>query len=262
MKTNLLNHGNLTTELSGRAMQWLRKLEVLQAVDSTNSRMMSLAAAESVQGNLLVSTNQTQGRGRHGRQWLAQPDQAIAMSMGFEFRRHASELQGLSLVVGLALLDALQSLGVQKLALKWPNDLLLGGAKLAGILIETVTRGEWLCVVVGLGINLQGAQALSARLNRQIADLSCFEKCRDPNRLAGCIVASVVTYLAAFDEHGFAPMRVQWQQHHAFQDQKLVVQQGDRKISGLAVGVSDQGELLLKTETGMQKISAGEVSID
>ena len=115
---------------------------------------------------VLLAEFQSAGRGRRGRAWLAPPGAGICLSLSWTFPEAPPELGALGLVIGVCVLRALTALGVKDLALKWPNDLLLDGRKLGGVLIEL--RGESAgpaCVVIGIGLNV----ALGAALLRKIA---------------------------------------------------------------------------------------------
>src|SRR2546425_12930263 len=130
---------------------------------STNAVLL----AEGRPDVLLVAEEQTAGRGRRGRRWYSPPGAGVTFSLSAVIRRPARELAGLSLVAGVAAAPALRALGVAQAALKWPNDGVVGGAKLGGILVET--RGS--LAVIGIGINCRRDATLDARLRPPVAAL-------------------------------------------------------------------------------------------
>jgi BirA family transcriptional regulator, biotin operon repressor / biotin---[acetyl-CoA-carboxylase] ligase len=137
------------------ALSWLRDLKVLPVTGSTNLELMHLAQQQSVGGCVWIAEVQLQGRGRRGRTWFSPFGGNLAVSIGFDSLRPMAGLGGASLVVGLAVVDALEQLGIPNLSLKWPNDVLMGGAKLGGILVEMTTAGSaGVQLVVGVGLNV------------------------------------------------------------------------------------------------------------
>src|SRR3954463_13031747 len=113
-------------------------VRVLERCDSTNSVLL---AAEVLRPTLLACEEQTAGRGRRGRRWHSLPGGSITFSLARTIERPVRELAALSLVAGVASVRALRRLGAAGVALKWPNDLVVGGAKLGGILVETRAQG-------------------------------------------------------------------------------------------------------------------------
>jgi BirA family biotin operon repressor/biotin-[acetyl-CoA-carboxylase] ligase len=186
-------------------------------------------------------------------------------SLLWRFNRPASELSGLSLVVGMALTQVLRELGLRHAAVKWPNDILVDGAKLAGVLIELA--GDMLgpsAAVIGVGVNVSGAVSLRGALDQAVTDLSEHlpEQGLDRNVLLREMVLRLDQELHRFDAEGFEPFRRDWDGLHAHhnQDVQLFTGQGER-IAGQAVGVDAGGALLLVTENGLRRFHSGEVSL-
>src|SRR5512138_1554975 len=134
---------------------------------STNSVL--LAEPDLPRPVLLIAGQQTAGRGRRGRRWHSEPGAGLTFSLAVALRRPLRELAALPLVAGVAVARALHALGVVKAALKWPNDIVVDGAKLGGILVETRSLNGGIKAVIGVGLNLRGAAALRARLRREVA---------------------------------------------------------------------------------------------
>ncbi|HYR35697.1 MAG TPA: biotin--[acetyl-CoA-carboxylase] ligase [Burkholderiales bacterium] len=218
---------------------------------STNELLLSEARPHV----LLVAEEQTAGRGRRGRRWHSARGAGVTFSLSALIRRPARELAGLSLVAGVAAARALRALGVAEAALKWPNDLLVEGAKLGGILVET--RGS--LAVIGVGINCRRDAALEARLRRPIAALEQFiavDRERVIERVAQCLVEA----LATFDAHGLEPLRGEWERLHAHAGKRLRVRLADgRVLTGLARGLDGEGALRLETRAGLRAVRGGRV---
>jgi BirA family biotin operon repressor/biotin-[acetyl-CoA-carboxylase] ligase len=261
----LLSASVISNGLSATAAGWIRNLEVLRVTASTNARLMLRGESESVDGSVCLAELQTQGRGRRGRVWLSPFAGQLALSMGVALDGGLHELGGLSLVVGLAVIDCLRTLGIENLALKWPNDILLGGRKLGGVLIElknqpgrSVAGSE---AVIGVGLNVDIPAAIREAIDQPVTDLTAAGQPLSRNRLAGVLVSSLVDYLREFEKIGFAPMRDRFNDCHMLQQRICEISQGEKVVVGRVVGVTEVGEIMLETDAGTLAFSAGEVSL-
>jgi BirA family biotin operon repressor/biotin-[acetyl-CoA-carboxylase] ligase len=246
--------------LSLRARAWLRQLEVYPVIGSTNAELIGRAQHQAVDGSVCLAELQVQGRGRRGRSWSSPFGANLAISLGIAVDRPAAGLGGVSLVVGLAVLDALERLGIAGVVLKWPNDVLLVDAKLGGILIEmTQTRGTEL--VVGIGLNVCLPHRLRAALPQPVADLSHLSSPPPRSELAGKVISSVVEFVGEFERLGFEPFKAAFDARHYYHGRECQVLQGERRIPGTVAGVTDTGELILLTPDGPRTFHGGEVSL-
>lgn len=257
-----LEHDRIYGALSAGARAWLDELEIFDEVGSTNTHLVELARSRPVDGRVCLAERQTAGRGRRGRTWLSPAGRNIALSMGRRFETSAEELRSLSLAIGLAVIDAVGSFSVPGLGLKWPNDVLLGDAKLGGILIELVEAGDVSTVVVGIGLNVGSAELVRGAVDQPVADLLDARPEISRNALAARLINSVVDYAIEFERSGFAVMRDAWLGHHAYQRRPVRVLVGERSFRGVVRGVSEAGELEVDTgTTGLMRFNAGEVSL-
>jgi len=223
---------------------------------STNTE--ALAHLRDGGGPLLISASrQTAGRGRLGRAWQSD-DAALTFSVARSVPADL-DLSGLSLAVGCTVADTLDP-GSERIRLKWPNDLFLDGAKLGGILIETVPLpADQRGVVIGIGLNLQPLPAGADRT--AFASGHAALQTLDPGASAAAtldrLAPALRGMLADFETLGFAP----WQAAFARRDLAAGrrVRLGDQP--GIARGVSARGELLLETATGIAPCSGGELSL-
>jgi BirA family biotin operon repressor/biotin-[acetyl-CoA-carboxylase] ligase len=190
--------------------------------------------------------------------------EALTFSLLWRSARGAGALSGLTLAVGVALARALVAAGAGSVALKWPNDVLWRGAKLAGVLTEL--QGDALgptAVVIGVGINVRLSEATRARIGQAAADLeTACGVVPDRNRLLAGVLVELDRLLEAFGRAGFPSLRDEWQRHHAQQGRRvtLTLPDGTRR-SGRALGVAEDGALLLETRSGTQRFHSGEVTL-
>lgn len=237
----------------------------VDTLDSTNAHLMLQAQSGAPHKSLVATEWQGKGRGRRGRAWLSGLGGGLMFSLLWRFNRPASELSGLSLVVGLGLAQVLRDLGLQHASVKWPNDILVDGAKLAGVLIELA--GDMLgpsAAVIGVGINVLGTESLRGAVEQPVTDLSEHlpESALDRNVLLREMVLRLNDSLERFDSDGFSSFRQDWEAFHAHQNQPVHLLTGlGERITGNAVGVDDGGALLLATESGVQRFHSGEVSL-
>jgi BirA family biotin operon repressor/biotin-[acetyl-CoA-carboxylase] ligase len=244
-------------------------------VASTGSTNADLLAAVhrnplQMQPTLLAAQMQTAGRGRAGRVWHTAPDAALTFSLAWKFQCSLQGLAGLPLAVGVTLAETLAALG-QPVQLKWPNDLLLDGAKLGGILIETVGdrqgdkqgdsqgAGEATWAVIGVGLNLALPEELRSQFNSANATaLLAIER----TQLLATLLNRLAAALVEFERDGFAVFAARWNACHAYADQAVkILDRGEVLQQGVARGVDDTGRLLLDTDDGRMTIMAGDVSL-
>ncbi|MEO2217481.1 biotin--[acetyl-CoA-carboxylase] ligase [Chromobacterium vaccinii] len=233
-------------------------LAVAERTDSTNSQLMARAGNGGLHGLVLACEQQTAGRGRLGRRWQARLGSGLTFSLLWRFERGLAELAGLSLAVGVALARALRTLGAP-VELKWPNDVLLDGRKLAGILIEV--SGDALgpaAAVIGIGLNV----ADPGEVGQPVAALEQAGVAPDRNRVLAALLGELERVLVDFDREGFAPLRDEWWSlcAHRQAQVRLSFSHGE-PIDGVACGVADNGALLTETAQGIRAFHIGEVSL-
>jgi BirA family biotin operon repressor/biotin-[acetyl-CoA-carboxylase] ligase len=232
-------------------------VRVIERCGSTNAVL--LREALSTQAVLLAAEEQTAGRGRRGRRWHSMPGADVTFSLARQIRRPARELAALSLVAGVAVASALRSLGASATALKWPNDLVVGPAKLGGILVETRPEDGTTRAVFGVGINCRSAQGLEKRLRRAVASLDEFFS-PQRNSVIEAIARALLAAVDRFEALGFEAVRPQWEALHAHAGQRLRVRLADgSSVSGIACGLAPDGALRLATRRGERAVHSGRV---
>lgn len=256
----------LSPEVSGR----LRSLEIAWSIPSTNAALLAAPPPPVGAFDVLLAEHQYQGRGRRGRRWLAPVGGSLCLSIGTSLDPLPRDLPALTLAIGVCLLRALRPRVAPSgagLALKWPNDLVSGGAKLGGILVELrAEAGGAGHVVVGVGLNLRlGAQGRAdvAAEGTVAVDLESLGADVHPrNRLAAAVVGQCAEGLAAFASQGFAPFIDEWRAADALLDRPVQVLGGAGAFAGVARGIDAQGVLQVETPAGaVRGVSSGEVSV-
>jgi BirA family biotin operon repressor/biotin-[acetyl-CoA-carboxylase] ligase len=249
---------------SALAARGLRmSVEVVEQTASTSELLLRAGIDRAVHRAVLAEV-QSAGRGRRGRGWVATPYHNILLSLAWRFEAGPAALAGLSLAAGVAVLRSLDALGVRRTGLKWPNDVLLDGRKLAGLLIDV--RGEAggpSFVVVGLGLNVHLAEHDARAIDQPWAALrEVLPAPVDRNRLAVLLLAELAAMLALFERDGFAPWRAEWEQRHFFQNRTVCLQVGSEQVTGTALGIDTQGGLRLRDARGVERaFHSGEISL-
>ena len=244
-------------------------IEVVASVDSSNTELMRRARAGQTDPVLLVAVAQSAGRGRMGKAWVSQPEHSLTFSLGLPLS--PAKWTGLSLAVGVSLAESLAALlppaQQAALALKWPNDLWLRGAKLGGILVETAHAGSHPYVVVGVGINVTPPEAVDMGLaavpspgwtgvaptgmavhNPQLGVAAIWQAVAPP----------LLNDLLAFELLGFSAFAQRFAKRDALHGQPLVLSDGQQ---GVGCGVDEDGALLVHTAQGMRTVNSNEVSV-
>lgn len=240
------------------------RIEIIDTADSTNTLLMQRCAGTAPSGTVIAAEWQRGGRGRMGRSWHAGIGGALTFSLLWRFNQGASALAGLSLAAGVALVRALTKLGAAEARLKWPNDVLWRGGKLAGMLIEM--QGDALgpsAVVVGMGLNVRLSEAVRGRIDQPATDLeTACGGLLDRSRVLGTVLAELALVLDAFSREGFAPLREEWERYHVHQGRRIEVKlPGGRVEAGIARGVADDGALLFQTGSAVRRLHSGELSV-
>lgn len=256
-----LDARNIRKHLAPAVRQRRVGLDVRWQVDSTSSEMLRQAAAAARDGSACVAEWQAAGRGRRGRQWVSPLGGNVYLSVLKRFACGMGGLAGLSLVAGVVLLETLRALGATGLAVKWPNDIVVDGRKLAGILVEA--GGEFLgpCfAVVGIGINLRGPEA--ALLDQPAAALA--DACPvlpSRNVLVARLLSNLALALDRFAVDGFAPFAERFARDDVLHGQPLVVHTASGALAGVGAGVDERGALRVRHGARVVRYDSAEVSV-
>ena len=228
------------------------RLEQHAELDSTSDEAVGRAKAGEPAGLAVLALRQTAGRGSRGRAWNA-PEGNLNLSILLRPTRPAAEAGLFSLISGLAVVEALEALGAKGLCLKWPNDILCNGAKLAGILIDTAPEGEHLAwLVIGIGVNLKSAPEIPDRRTTALA-------AQGVEMSPETATKAILTRLEPWLEATSATIRASWlAKAHPLGTPLDIAYAGQRR-SGHFAGLSQAGELLLQCKNRIEAINTGEV---
>ncbi|MDC0598970.1 bifunctional biotin--[acetyl-CoA-carboxylase] ligase/biotin operon repressor BirA, partial [Gammaproteobacteria bacterium] len=258
----LLNQQKLLEELGQTQIDKIEEIELLLSIDSTNSHAMRRIQKEPIdlsQGKVLIclAEQQTGGKGRRGREWISPLGHNMYLSIAREFESGAVGLEGLSLVVGLALIRALKKSGIDGLSVKWPNDVLWGNRKLAGILLEMTGDVTGTCrVVIGLGLNIQVEAETMRGIDQPWVDVSSIlSSLPGRNQLISCVINDLLLVLDEFEARGFESFMQEWDAVDAIKGCQVELLRSlkaeSNNIVGIASGVNESGALLLTTPNGV-----------
>ena len=241
----------------------LSELDVRWQVDSTNSELMRRAADASLDRIVCLAETQSAGRGRRGRYWHSPLAGNLYCSVLRRFPNGMAGLSGLSLAVGVAVIRALIDCGIDEVGLKWPNDVLARGKKLAGILVEL--GGEFLgpChAVIGVGINLR-LHAADEAIDQPWIDLATLGDTTPPsrNRLAAQLIARLLEALDDFAAHGFAACVDAYAQHDLLAGKPIRLSTPQGSQDGIAIGVDERGALRVSESDAIRSYDSVEVSV-
>jgi BirA family biotin operon repressor/biotin-[acetyl-CoA-carboxylase] ligase len=252
----------IRAELDAVQRRRLGDLELHWQIDSTSSALLRAAAAGAPDLAVCVAETQSAGRGRRGRGWASPLGGNVYFSLLKRFERGMGALAGLSLVAGIALRRALADCGVAGAGLKWPNDVLVDGRKLAGVLVEL--GGEFLgpCfAVIGIGINVRLPQEFA--FDPPPTDLArlCGDRPPSRNRLIGRLLARLIEALNGFVAGGFAAFRDEYARHDLLAGRAVRVQTAAGARSGIAEGVDGRGALRVRHGGELVVYDSAEVTV-
>ena len=260
---DLLAHDTLCNQISPKAKSLLKQLEVQSTVVSTNELAKQRAEEANASGLVIVAEQQTNGRGRRGRQWVSPYGCNLYLSLVWGFDGGVSALEGLSLAVGVAVQKAVIRIGAQALELKWPNDLLWQQRKVGGILLEVIGDPTGFCqVIIGVGLNVDMPEDHAADIDQSWANLvELVQGDIAKNELAGFVVDELLILLSDYHEMGFKHYRDEWYQYDAYADEAVTLSLMGKVVEGVARGVDDTGALRLEIAGEIKVFSGGEVSL-
>jgi BirA family biotin operon repressor/biotin-[acetyl-CoA-carboxylase] ligase len=244
----------------------LARFEVFAEIESTNSYLMQQEAPAPGEVHVALTDNQTMGRGRHGRTWQSPPGSGLCLSLAYTFARQPAGLPALTLALGLGAIDALESLDIKGVQLKWPNDLVADDGKLGGILTETQSqRSAAITVVTGIGLNVDLGDDPDIEVEtdwaKQVSDLARFaNKVPARETLAACLVDRLGVTIIEYETGGFERFIDKWPGRDWLLGRELTIATAQQQVTGVGAGVASDGALLVDTGVGdCSRITSGSV---
>lgn len=264
---NLLDEGVLREALPGTAAVRLRNLSVAAELESTNDALLAVNDLPPGRFDACLAEYQSRGRGRRGREWVAPFGSGLCVSVNWCFAEVPPRVSALSLAIGVAITRTLTACGVTDARLKWPNDVLHGGRKLGGILLELRAEAAGPAyVVIGIGLNVNLPPAAHAAIGQgglEPVGLDQLGLASLPTRtqLAATLISQLVRVLEDFGQRGFTPFADEWRAADALAAQPARVLHGEQSIEGIARGIDDDGAFVLEVAGRRQRFVSGEVSL-
>ena len=259
--------------IAGRVGAYLDALEVFDTIDSTNSYLLGAEAPGIGRCRVALAEVQTAGRGRRSRRWLSPRGAGVYLSLAYTFPRRQQGLPSLALAIGCGVARLLQEFGARDIGLKWPNDVLSGGAKLCGILSEVAPANrEGLTVVIGVGLNVnlaaaEGESPAEAGAARVTDLAACCDEAPARGDIAAAVIAQPALWertsealaAAGFRTEGFAPFLGAWRRFDVLRGRQVRIDTDRGIVDGVADGVDSDGALLLNTASGVRRVTSGTV---
>lgn len=263
-----LDAATIREALSPATADRLGTLDVLDVVPSTNTWLMQQERQDGGKLRVVLAEHQTAGRGRQSRRWISPPRAGLCLSVAYTFEKNPGNISCLTLAAGVAVVQALESLGARGIRLKWPNDLYADNAKLGGILTDAQTApGSRITMICGVGLNVDlsvsepEAQDFKS-LDYSVTDLrSQTDELPDRNRLAAAILDRLAVAFLKFEESGLEPFRADWNAHDWLKNREISVDMPDGHVSGTADGIDANGALRVRTVHGRRRVYTGDVRV-
>lgn len=254
----LLSHDKIREQ---QVFQHAADIEILNVIGSTNQYLKD-KTSDIKNGHTCIAEAQTAGRGRHGRNWVSPYAASLYLSMQWSFAGGYSVLGGLSLAIGVAIVDALHQCDIEDIQLKWPNDVYAQGKKLAGVLIEVEGQISSECkVIIGIGVNVSLPNNVEG-IDQPWIDLSQLSESQvNRNLLAGTLISELTKSLSLFEFKGLDPFITKWRKLDVYSNQRIKLIIGQQTISGISRGIDASGAILLETEQGVKAYYGGEISV-
>jgi len=252
----LLDEAKICT-LSGN-----KQVNVEQILDSTNQWLLD-KIPNLENGQACIAEYQLAGRGRRGRTWVSPFASHLYFSFYWRFDAGIDKVSGLSLLVGIAAVNALEKIGLQGVSLKWPNDLYYQGKKLAGILIELNAQATEAChSVIGIGINVKMPPQQAKLIDQPWIDLNAIsDTLVDRNLLSATLIQELQKLLPDFEKNGLQPHLARWFELDCFLDKPVNLLIADKKQLGICRGINEHGALLLDQQGITKEYIGGEISL-
>jgi BirA family biotin operon repressor/biotin-[acetyl-CoA-carboxylase] ligase len=266
---DLLDHGAILGAIDEATRAACEHLQVSTVSQSTSLALSAQPAPTPGRWRAILAEYQTAGRGRRGRAWLSPFGSGVCLSVSWCFPSVPRDLPALSLAAGIAARRALAAAGATDASLKWPNDIVADGAKLAGILVDVDGDGSGpLRAVVGIGVNVSAperfvrAVTADGGLAPGALERACPAGSRiGRNALAAALLDSLYGVLREFPSRGFGPLADEWRCHDYLRGRPITVSGGPQVVSGVARGIGPDGALLVEGPAGLSAVTNGDITL-
>jgi BirA family transcriptional regulator, biotin operon repressor / biotin---[acetyl-CoA-carboxylase] ligase len=241
------------------------RIHYFASLGSTQEQAAELAGHEASHGTAVIAEQQSAGRGRMNRRWHSPPGVNLYISIILRPRMAPEALPQLSLVAGLALAEAIETVAPGIVGLKWPNDLWLGRKKAGGIIAETVAdKGRIAAVILGIGINVNLAGddlPVELRATATSIRIATGVEC-DRIALAAALFSRLNNRYMEAESQGFGPIRPLWENYSALTGATVTIVSEAGRQSGVVRGIDSEGALLIEDRGELRRIVAGDVRLE
>lgn len=260
-RIDLLDEAEIINELGQSACGC--RLDILVDAESTNRCLTDRFGQPDLHKRIVLAEGQYAGKGRRGRAWVSPFARGLYLSLGWHFAMAPVSLNALSLASGVAVAQALKGLDLTGILLKWPNDLICGGKKTGGILLEARSETAASCdVVIGIGINTCLPDEVKSNLDQPVTDLASHHKQLPArNRLAGKVIAGQLLMLERVAAGRMGEYVAEWRGLDFLSGRQVEMHMPGEVLQGKVRGVDDNGLLLLETRAGTRKFGSGELRV-
>jgi len=260
----LLNRDEIRSALPATVQPHINTLTVLRDIDSTNSFLLARVNRNTFHAHAVLAEYQSAGRGRHGSQWVSPFAAGLCLSFGWHYPEPVESISLLSLAAGVAVMHALQNIGIKNSGLKWPNDIYWQGRKLGGILVEMRMESAGPCnAVIGVGINYALSVKTGQHIDQPWVDIATIKNPPPSrNRLAAMLIAELADMLFKLQTHRIDDIINTWRQYDCMNGKQAKLLLPDRQLRGTVMGIDDDGALLFSEgESPPHRYHAGELSL-
>ena len=259
----LLDEAIIRQHMSGPGNQRLRDIEVFTEIDSTNMYMVRELETGVIHGRAVLAEFQQSGRGRRGKNWVSSFAGGVCLSIGWQFDPTPASLASLSLATGVVVCRCLRQLGVESAQLKWPNDIVSGGRKLGGILIETRSEtGGASDVILGLGLNVELSNREEVVIDQPVTSLNeILKKGISRNELVGLLLDELGGMLGSYADKGFSSYLAEWRSYDSLGGREASIIFPGETLFGVVLGITENGFLQMDIDGEERVFSSGEISL-
>lgn len=259
---SLLDNEFITANLSAATKSSLGSFDLFFSIDSTNAYLKKRAKDGAASGSVCLAEHQSAGAGRRGREWVSPLGKNLYLSLLWRFPDGPSRLGALSLIMAMATIDALQTLGISGMAAKWPNDIVSSDGKVGGILMEVAGEQNGPChVVIGIGLNIGMPSSAAESIEQPWANITSQDSGPSRNEVAVALLDHLFAAINRFEREGSATFLKVWEKYDSTRGKEVTVQLHDRQVSGIARGVDERGFLMVEHEGKLAHYSSGEISL-
>jgi len=260
----LLSDLQIRKSLDTQANQKEVDIHLFATIGSTNQHLKNFKTVSGQNSIVSIAECQTAGVGRLGKRWVSPFGGNIYFSMRTKVIVPTHKLGSFSLVVGISVIETLRLFGLENLNLKWPNDIYYNGKKLSGVLIEIVAHDKYsVDLIIGIGINVKMDNRFSANIEQEWIDLDTLtEDCiMSRNKIIATLINTLHRSIEKYEAEGFSQFREIWKDVDYLYGKRVDTFGTKNQYSGIAEGITANGELMINLDGNVVNISSGEVSV-